>query len=371
MKLILFADKLPPEIGGMETHAKYFIEYFATRYDLIIVTKKNDNDYVVDSGLHLFQKIDLPLFLIRYKNEPCVVFYNSGRWIESFEQIKSILPLAVFFYRTGGNEIIKAPLSLPISDHKARQQYWVNNINNNIDTLVANSVFTQKRLIDIGIKKDIIVIISGGVDIANINNAIQKKDFVRSELNCLPTEKIVACCCRFVSYKRPLFMLQAFSHLQTSCKIIWAGDGPLLNDSMNIAQNLNLRNITFLGKISQEKSLDLIASADVYCQASTDLTVYVEGGQYIHTEGMGRSLIEAICCGTKVVATNCGALSEYITPQNGILTDGNEGKLADAIEQAFTVPAICEEQRQIFASKYDFNTIFTIYSKLWKEKGYY
>ena len=370
MKLLLFADKLPPEIGGMETHAKYFIKYFASKCDLYIITKKANRDCIVDSNFQETNEINIWDFLSLYKKERIVVFYNSGRWIESFERIKTFLPSATFFYRTGGNEIIKAPLYMSISDHKERQKYWVNAINKTIDCLIANSEFTKKRLLDIGVKEDIITIIQGGVCSENINHAIAKKTYTRKFLNCSNSEKLITCCNRFVAYKRPSFLLQAFSHLETPCKIVLVGDGMLLDNSKKIAKTLGLNNVTFLGKLSQEETLDIIAAADVYCQTSTDLVVSVPNGQYIHTEGMGRSLMESICCGTKVVATNCGALSEFINTSNGILIKGDEREFAKGVEQALLNPYIDESLRVMYTTKYDFNNIFALYSNLWRKEGF-
>ena len=38
MKILFFADKLPPEIGGMEVHAHYFIQHFCITDELIIIS---------------------------------------------------------------------------------------------------------------------------------------------------------------------------------------------------------------------------------------------------------------------------------------------------------------------------------------------
>ncbi|MGI2299070.1 hypothetical protein ACRRVB_04840 [Candidatus Cardinium hertigii] len=52
--ILFFADRLPPLIGGMEIHAKYFIEYFDNHYKfpiLGIVTKNSiGQDYIVLKG---------------------------------------------------------------------------------------------------------------------------------------------------------------------------------------------------------------------------------------------------------------------------------------------------------------------------------
>ncbi len=370
MRLILFADKLPPEIGGMETHAKYFIRHFAPKCELTIITKKDGSDCVADSSLRTFSKIDLLRFLELFSTERCVVFYNSGRWIECFTTIKRILPYAMFFYRTGGNEIVKAPVSIPIHNHKDRQKYWVDILNNNVDVLIANSAFTRKRLLDLGVRDGLIRIISGGIDAKEIKLSIEDRYKTRSSLGVSDNEKLLVCCCRFVEYKRPLFLMRALALLRGECRIVLAGDGPLLEESKRLSETLNINNISFLGKIGQEEALRIIAASDVYSQASTDLVVHVEGGSYVHTEGMGRSIIEAICCGVRVVATDCGALREFITTENGVLVDGDEKAFSEALELALANQRENECARIADVSKFDFVKIFDTYSLLWAERKY-
>ena len=370
MKLILFADKLPPEIGGMETHAKYFIQYFDSKCELTIITKRDNSDYLVDSSLLTYTEIDLLPFLEPFGGERCVVFYNSGRRIECFATIKQILPHALFFYRTGGNEIVKAPLSFPIPNHADRQKFWVDTLNRNIDVLIANSQFTRKRLLDLGVRDELIKIISGGIDAQRVEFSIANRFHMRKSINCPDNEKLLVCCCRFVEYKRPMFLLKAFALLGDRCRVVLAGDGPLLDEAKNYSARLKMDNIEFLGRLSQEEALNLIAASDVYCQASTDLKVQVEGGCYVHTEGMGRSIIEAVCCGVKVVATDCGALREFVTNKNGVLVKGDERAFAEAISNVLRFSQINESERIINVSLFDFSNIFKIYSQLWAERKY-
>ncbi len=364
MKILLFADKLPPEIGGMEIHAHYFVQHFSKENDLIIISKRNGSDVLVDYDYEIIKELILLDFLKAFENEKCVVFYNSGFWIESFIDIKNVLKKAVFLYRTGGNEINKAQLNKKISLHSDRQEYWVKTINNSIDFLIANSQFTYKRLIDLGIQNEIITIISGGIDSINIKRAIKEKSQTRSLLNCNDTDKLIVCCCRFVPYKRIDYLLRVFQYLSPKYKIVLVGDGNLLEDAKIMAAEMNLK-ISFLGRMSHEETLKIIAAANIYCQASTDLVVKVEEGSYIHTEGMGRSLLESICCGNRVVVTNCGALDELINSENGVLINGDEKEFATQIEHLLSLPPIMEDSRENYCRRFNFENIFTQYENFW------
>jgi glycosyltransferase involved in cell wall biosynthesis len=364
MKIILLADKLPPDIGGMETHAKYFVEYFSKHYELTIISNRNGKDVMVNTNYQTIKEIVLIDYIKSFENEKCIIFYNSGYWIEKFLIIKLLLTDAVFLYRTGGNEVNKAPLLLEIDEHSERQNYWVKTINQSIDFLIANSQFTKQRLIDLGIHNHIIRIISGGIDVTNIQTAMDNILQTRNTLYCNESEPLIACCCRFVPYKRPDFLLRSFHHLPRNYKIVLVGDGVLFENAKTLANELNL-NVQFLGRLSNEETLNVIAASNVYCQASTDLIVNVKGGSYLHTEGMGRSLIEAICCGTRVVVTDCGAIKEFINSKNGTLAENHENEFAKQIEYALSMPIIEESHRQNYLNAYSFENVFNQYETLW------
>lgn len=150
--ILFFADRLPPLIGGMEMHAKYFIEYFEKHLQFPICG-------IVTKNVHMKDCIISNKFIytINIKNitnlfNPTIIFFNSGRWIEDLVQIRTMFPQAKFIYRTGGNEILKASLSHNnILDHSLRQSYWVQRLNSTIDLLITNSSYTEDRLRKLGI----------------------------------------------------------------------------------------------------------------------------------------------------------------------------------------------------------------------------
>ena len=75
-------------------------------------------------------------------------------------------------YRTGGNEIIQAPLTIDMPIYDDRKAYWRDAINGSIDYLITNSEFTEKRLLDFGIKPSILRRIAGGVDRDTVVEAV-------------------------------------------------------------------------------------------------------------------------------------------------------------------------------------------------------
>lgn len=367
--ILFFADRLPPLIGGMEMHAKYFIEYFNEHKDFpisVIITKNNEGENVLEEVKdiltlsHKNQKIAIDE-LNKYVN-PEIIFFNSGRWIEEMTEIRNIFPKATFLYRTGGNEILKAPLiENNISIHKLRQSYWVNTINNNIDILITNSLYTEQRLRKLGVNVSFQRFV-GGVDV----NDFQKFSPSKHSQNETIT---IFCAARFVPYKNHLLMISIINELVLrglKLKVKLAGDGPLLTLVQKKIEQYNLKQvIELLGVLDNSQVCQEIFNADIYMQLSSDVTTKVAGGSYVHAEGMGRSILEAISLGTFVIAGKSGALSEVVKLPYGLLINTNATSIEEIADNI--TPIIKNPPAKMnIKTKFDWKNIFRAYEKLFK-----
>jgi len=355
-RILFFADRLPPLIGGMEMHAKYFIEYFSNKNSLVgIITKNREgNDILILNN----KNIEINIDTLNKNMNPDIIFFNSGRWIEEFTQIRSLFPNAKFVYRTGGNEILKAPLvKNNHTNHKTRQLYWVKAINDSMDILITNSSYTENRLKILGIKTPFKRFV-GGVNIDDLKNIVSKN-------NKLTT---IFCAARFVPYKNHSLMISVINELVMiglKLEVKFAGDGPLLNEIQEQVQKYNLSSvIKFLGVLDNSQTCKEIANADIYMQLSKDEVTKVEGGCYIHSEGMGRSILEALSAGTFVIAGKSGALPEIVKSPYGLLInlDENTKEIANNIAVIVQNPPEKIEVKNDFAWK----KIFKGYEKLFE-----
>ncbi len=328
--ILFFADRLPPLIGGMEIHGRYFIEHFSEHKSLPLVgivtkTPTGEDCLQVENHKYVIALKELPTLV-----KPDIIFFNSGKWIEELIELRQLFPRAYFIYRTGGNEIVKAPLIRQnIFEHKLRQAYWASSLNQAIDLLITNSYFTETRLREIGIECTFARCI-GGVNPA----ALKRKSSIK---NNGPLK--LFCAARFVAYKNHDLLLSVFHELvlrgQDVCLRL-AGDGPLLDDIKQQVRAYRLESVVkFLGTLNNEAVCQEITRADVYIQLSSDYLTKVPGGAYIHTEGMGRSILEALSAGTFVIVGKSGALPEMVTEDRGLLVDINDGiaAITDKIEQ--------------------------------------
>ena len=134
---------------------------------------------------------------------------------------------------------------------------------------------------------------------------------------------------------------------------------------MKAAQKLAGDGVKFLGPLSNEKTCQEIALADFYVQLSSDFVTSVPGGEYVHSEGMGRSILEAISAGTFVIAGQCGALKEVVYNDRGVLLPLEEKTLTSKIEELIVSPP----HRGAPTSCYSWEKLFLQYEKYYESLG--
>lgn len=99
------------------------------------------------------------------------------------------------------------------------------------------------------------------------------------------------------------YLLQAYSMLaqdEENVELVIAGDGPERERLEYLAQDMDLRNVSFLGFVSDEVKLELLARADLFCSPA------------IFGESFGIVLLEAMASGLPCVAGNNSGYSEVM-----------------------------------------------------------
>jgi len=101
---------------------------------------------------------------------------------------------------------------------------------------------------------------------------------------------------------------------------IIAGNGDLRKSLKDLAKQLDVKNVYFVGHKSQKKLKELYNIADIFVMPS-------------RMEAFGLVAIEAIACGTPVICSNSGGMKEYINSKVGkIVENENVEELAKAIK---------------------------------------
>lgn len=90
-----------------------------------------------------------------------------------------------------------------------------------------------------------------------------------------------------------------------------AGNGELFNEMNTLCHNLGLKNTYFLGNLDHDKLRELYNISDVSVVPS-------------RFEAFGLVAIEALACGTPVIATKVGGLTQIINKDVGVLINTDD-----------------------------------------------
>ncbi|GAC1502911.1 MAG: phosphatidyl-myo-inositol alpha-mannosyltransferase [Candidatus Saccharimonadales bacterium] len=135
-----------------------------------------------------------------------------------------------------------------------------------------------------GLTDEPITIIPNGIDLKKYKKPKQRK-----------SDNTILYIGRLEKRKGVKYLLRAYQVLSNSnqdTKLIIVGDGPDRERLEMLADDLKLKNISFLGYVSEEKKLQLIANADIFCSPA------------VYGESFGIVLLEAMATGTVCVAGN-------------------------------------------------------------------
>ena len=123
---------------------------------------------------------------------------------------------------------------------------------------------------------------------------------------------------RLISSKRLDLVLQGLA-LTTEVTLEVVGDGPAENDLRRLARTLNLDGrVQFLGRLPHPEVLRRLAQADALVSTSDH-------------EGLPHVAIEALACGTPIVARPAGGLAEVVTDgTTGLVLGDHPGDVAAA-----------------------------------------
>ena len=139
-----------------------------------------------------------------------------------------------------------------------------------------------------------VTIIPNGIDLAKYKFSPDKKP---------SSSKTILYIGRLEKRKGVKFLLQAYQILSQDddgLKLIIAGDGPDRKKLELLTDELDLKNVSFLGYISEEVKLELLSEADLFCSPA------------IFGESFGIVLLEAMATGTVASAGNNSGYSDLM-----------------------------------------------------------
>ena len=316
-RVAFFLKEKNNAIGGMETHANQFVKYFDRINMLRFIVYDHFIYEITATGMKEVQYEDID-FLIGYlyKNKIDTLFFNNGQWIEYFSVFRKYFPDAKLIMRSGGNEFMKAPIDDMSISLVKRRRIWAECINQ-LDFIIANSAFTLHRMQAIGIKREKIILVRGGVDVNFCNDNYvsrlkNKKEFCE-KYNIKDGNILLGIISRFEEFKgieQTLNVLKNYK--EQKWHLIVAGEGKLrLEIKTFLKNNFDDCRYTFLGKLNNDESIKVISILDYLLNLSVVFKRKSGNELYEHTETMGRSMLEAICCNVPIISTDVGGAAEW------------------------------------------------------------
>lgn len=378
--LFLLGKQHPSSFGGMESHYHHFVHFFKEKHPSLtfhgILSCGEEFIYQNSQSNEIFSTKDLVLFLehiAEFTEENTVFFCNDGHWITYLPTLKKKFPLAYIMMRSGGNEFLSAKSFGDDFTLKQRQEAWATVVTDCVSMVVANSLFTVERMVHLGFPPEKITLIRGGVSTEYCKENQHHRETLRASTikkYGITTPFLFVVAARMVAFKGLSLLISAVSKSPYAQEItlIFVGTGgeePQLKQQCY--NDLPQGQYFFLGECGEAETLALIACGDVYCNTSLALHTDSFGEKYIHTETMGRSMMEALLENIPLLATDVGGTGEVFLEfhYGGVLVAPKESAVISGI-----VALIEGEKRNCSPMEtvdYSWEAIFSQYLAEWKQ----
>jgi len=189
------------------------------------------------------------------------------------------------------------------------------------DAVVAVSAELAGKAVQLGSAPQRTHVVRNGVDRSRFRPA--ERGAARAELGLDGDEPLVVFAGNLLEVKRPDVLLEAFARLRAPARLAVLGSGPLLGRLRRTAGGLGAaERVRFVGHVPYPEMPTWMNAADVLCLPS-------------RSEGCPTVVLEALACGTPVVASEVGAVRELLGQEGGLtVPPGDAGALAAALDEA-------------------------------------
>lgn len=200
----------------------------------------------------------------------------------------------------------------------------------------------KKTMVEVGVPDEKVAVIPNGVDLQKFRPA--PKEESRKRLG-LPDKRLILSVGGIIPRKGFHLLVKALKILTEELHepdpyLVIVGEGEYRRELEQLVSSLGLsRQVYFAGNVSHEELYLWYSAADLFCLASD-------------REGWPNVVMEALACGTPVVATNVWGVPEIIRSERvGLLTKRTEREIAEKISAALKKTWSSSEIREYISER--------------------
>ncbi|MCE0493266.1 glycosyltransferase family 4 protein [Vibrio salinus] len=221
-----------------------------------------------------------------------------------------------------------------------KQKKQIQQVLNQSDHNMAVCEALRQEMIKLGASPGKVSTLRNGVNLELFSFADKEKQMnLRKKLHLSEDNPVVISVGHLIERKGHHLVIDAISQIP-NVELLIAGEGPDIKRLKTLVKTTNMeKRVHFLGSLTQEKLSDYYGASDVLVLASS-------------REGWANVLLEAMSCGTPVVATNIWGTPEVVqTPEAGKLVDRNAYDIKNGITDILNSP-IDRNKTRLYAEKF-------------------
>ncbi len=345
-RILLLSFIFSPNIGGVESHLDDLCEELTKNGHFVSVItyqpllaninapkfdkKKNfEIRRIPWLKFNLFNRLEkYPILQMAYL-VPIIFFYSLFYLIKNYRKIDIIqthgfnMAIVGFFLSviTGKPFTVNTHVSFYFNKESLYAKTLVYILNKAKYILVLTHE-SHKELIRIGVKN--VVVYHQWID--NKLFSPKNRESSRKRYNLKEDNFVVMFAGRFVEAKGIKLILEAAEKVRKGIVFVIVGSGQLKETIENQAKN-NLA-LRFIGRVDRKELPILYSASDICLFPSIQATT-------TYAEGIPRVMIEALTCGTPLIATKTGGVGEVINDKVGFFIKPSSSEIVNIVEKLF------------------------------------
>jgi len=299
-KLIVVATKVDGGKGGISSALNGYLNGFKEKNIEYQLVESHRSKGIIAAWLTSFWQI--LLLSIKHRNGDAVFWFHCGPWLSAIRKFSlAIIP------RLCGCKTLGHIHSPTFNDYltKSKVSQCLTKLSISPYThLIMLTPWWKSLIRENGISKKAVVSPNPNSD----EYCEIAKKYLKSNKSLVKNQKsfTVLSMARLVEGKGVELVIKAISKLPNNYKLKIAGEGPLKESLVQLAQSSSVSDrVEFLGWIDGEKKKALLSEADLFCLPST-------------YDSFGMVFIEAMAFDLPVIAYGWGPISDVVTPDVGI-----------------------------------------------------